>query len=160
MMTDVVVLETFRVDSLNPVMSASLLFLGVLLPSTMISYMRIIPLGSRGGAHDIFTALAEPVTLVAVRFTGAEGSGWGGGGKEKGGREWSVCCVVLCVVCCVLWVCCVVLYVVRVVCSVVCVVCSVVCCVCGLQCCVLCVWFAMLCAVGVACNVVCCGCGV
>ena len=125
MMTDVVVLETFRVDSLNPVMSASLLFLGVLLPSTMISYMRIIPLGSRGGAHDIFTALAEPVTLVAVRFTGAEGSGWGGGGREKGGREWSVCCVVLCVVCCVLWVCCVVLYVVRVVCSVACCGCGV-----------------------------------
>ena len=96
MMSDVVVLETFRVDSSNPVMSASLLFLGVLLPSTMISYVRIIPLGSRGGAHEIFTALAEPVTLVAVRFTGAEGSGWGEGGKRRG--EGSGVCVVLCVV--------------------------------------------------------------
>ena len=109
-MTDVVVLETFRVDTSDPVMSASLLFLGVRLPSTLISYTRIIPLGSRGGAHDIFTALAEPVTLVAVRFTGAEGSGWGeGGGGEKGGREWSVCCVVCCgygLQCCVLWVWC------------------------------------------------------
>ena len=122
-MTDVVVLETFRVDSLNPVMSASLLFLGVLLPSTMISYMRIIPLGSRGGAHDIFTALAEPVTLVAVRFTGAEGSGWGEGRKRRG--EGSGACVVLCCVLCVVCCGCVVLCVVRVVCSVACCGCGV-----------------------------------
>ena len=122
-MTDVVVLETFRVDTSDPVMSASLLFLGVQLPSAMISYMRIIPLGSRGGAHDIFTALAEPVTLVAVRFTGAEGSGWGEWGKRRG-EESGVCvvlCCVLCVVCCG----CVVLCVVRVVCSVACCGCGV-----------------------------------
>ena len=94
-MTDVVVLETFRVDTLNPVMSASRLFLGVRLPSTVTSYARIIPLGSRGGAHNIFTALAEPVTLVAVRFTGAEGSGSGEGGKRRGEGS-GVCCVVCC----------------------------------------------------------------
>ena len=83
MMTDVVVLETFHVDPPNSVTSASLLFLGVLLPSTATSYVRIIPLGSRGGAHEIVTELAEPVTLVAVRFKGAEGSGWEGRGREE-----------------------------------------------------------------------------
>ena len=86
-MTDVVVLETLRVVLPNTVTSASLLFLGVLLPSTMTSYARIIPLGSRGGAHEIFTELAEPVTLVAVRFTGAEGSGCGKRGLQEGERS-------------------------------------------------------------------------
>ena len=63
----------------------------------MTSYVRIIPLGSRGGAHEIVTELAEPVTLVAVRFTGAEGSGCGEGDRRGEGVERVLCCVVRCV---------------------------------------------------------------